>query len=128
MRSPLLRTVILPVQISGPERTLLARLLLDTGATYVTIERATAIDLGFDLDHPEVTTPLVGATGVVQAPLFTATKVKVGDVVASGVRICAQDLPDQARVEIDGLLGMSFLEHTIFTFDFKAKAFTMVDP
>jgi len=53
--------------------------------------------------------------------MFTATLVRVQEIDVPNVRICVHDLPEQARVEIDGLLGMSFLEHTIFTFDFKSQ-------
>ena len=84
--------------------------------------------MGFDLNHPEGTVRLVSASGVVNAPVFTATSVRTEEVTVQSVRLCAHDLPEEVSVEIDGLLGMSFLEHTIFTFDFKAKAFTMVDP
>jgi len=103
-------------------------LLVDTGAGHVTIYREAAVDMGFDLDHPEEIVKLVSANGVVDAPTFTSPSVLIEDVEVSDVCICVHDLPDQARVEIDGLLGMSFLEHTIFTFDFKTKMFTMVDP
>ncbi len=127
MQIPLARSVTLWTDIVGPAGTRFLRLLLDTGADYVTIGREAASDIGFDLDRPERTIPLIGANGVVPSPMFTAPLVRVQEIEVPNVRICVHDLPSEVSVEIDGLLGMSFLEHTIFTFDFKARTFTMVD-
>ena len=128
MQNPLTGSVILRVEITGPRQTHRFDLLLDTGAAVVTIGRLAAESLGFDLEDPTATLPLTTASGTIDAPVFHAREIRVEEVVAQNVTLCVHDLPSDLPLDIDGLLGMSFLEHTIFTFDFKAKAFTMVDP
>lgn len=128
MLRPLDGSLAIWTEVTGPVRSRLLRLLLDTGSGSVVISREAATDIGFDLDHSEDTMRLVSASGVVEAPVFTASIVTTEDVAVDNVRVSAHDLPSEVSVEIDGLLGMSFLEHTIFTFDFKAKTFTMMDP
>lgn len=128
MRAPLSRQQILYVDISGPVGSRRCRLLLDTASVYVMISQDAARDLGFDLTNPNSMVPIATTLGIVEAPLFTSREIRIADVVVPSVEVCVHDLPEEVRTYIDGLLGMSFLEHTNFTFDFKAKVFTMVDP
>ena len=84
-------------------------MLLDTGATCVTIPFNAARDLGFDTERPRRTVSTTTASGIVSAPLFDLTAVEALGVEAQDVTAICLDLPRQAN--FSGLLGMSFLRN-----------------
>jgi len=81
--------------------------VLDTGATYTTINRVTADALGIPGGSTSVR--LSTASGLIQAPLALLDQVDVGGAVARHVPVVIHDLPN-APESIIGLLGLSFLE------------------
>jgi clan AA aspartic protease (TIGR02281 family) len=96
------------------------RFLLDTGSTLTIISTELAEELGFDLraaNHRYVR--LETANGPVEAPLVTLETVKIGGVVARDVQAAVYDV--RAVDPIDGLLGLSFLDHFRYTIDARAQ-------
>ncbi len=126
MRIPISVPLIVTTQIEGPTKTGIVRLILDTGAGYLTLGWSVAEDMGFDPATSQNRASLITANGIVHAPLIVAPRVRVGDVLVENVEIVCHDIPQ--ILPLAGLLGMSYLQQTIFTFDFKDGFFEMIDP
>ncbi len=81
-----------------------ARLMVDTGASMVTLSRSLAKELGLlTPDMPEI--PFTTAGGIVWMPLVALDSLSVGEAQAPNVEASITD--DMG--DLDGLLGMSFL-------------------
>jgi uncharacterized repeat protein (TIGR01451 family) len=90
--------------------------LLDTGAQLSVISTAIAVQLGLDLDNPDLTIDVGGAGGTATIPGFTIESLTLprdddndgvidGELVFTSVPIFVLDL----GVDIDGILGMNLL-------------------
>src|SRR5262245_8939141 len=90
--------------------------LLDTGAQLSVISTAIAVQLGLDLDNPDLTIDVGGAGGTVSIPGFTIESLTLprddnndgvidGELVFTSVPIFVLDL----GADIDGILGMNLL-------------------
>jgi clan AA aspartic protease (TIGR02281 family) len=97
--------ILLPARINGEAA---GALILDTGASYITIRSAVAERLGIRPSGAG-SVRLVTANGVVRAPLAILEEVEIGGAVAQHVPAVIHDMPDMPP-DIVGLLGMSFLE------------------
>ena len=93
-----------------------AKLILDTGASYVTLSRdmVSAIGLPIDTDN---TIQLTSASTVETTPKIVVPEITVLGKRVKNVEAIIKDLPPQAPA--DGLLGLSFLRHFKLTIDFK---------
>jgi clan AA aspartic protease (TIGR02281 family) len=96
--------ILLPARLNGA---LLGALILDTGATFLTISQAAADRLGVTGSGGSV--HLLTANGEVTAPLAILDEVDIGGATARHVPAVIHDLPN-APSSIIGLLGLSFLE------------------
>ena len=88
-------------------RTVLLRLLVDTGATYTMIPLKAAIAIGCD---PAVATrrvPIVTVSAVEYTPLITVPFLKCLGHRLNHIEVACHDLPPQSAV--DGLLGLNAL-------------------
>lgn len=94
----------------------IASLVIDTGASYVTLpwRLATSIDLKVD---PSKTIELTSATTVETVPIVDIPEIEVLGKSIKNVKAIIKDLPPQTPA--DGLLGLSFLKHFRLTIDFK---------
>lgn len=91
-----------------------ARLLLDTGASMITLSQNAARRLGLNyLDAPKITFSTAG--GMVEMPLLALDSVAVEGASASLVETAVN--PMDMGQDIDGLLGMSFLSNFKFEID-----------
>ena len=126
MRMPISVPLIVTTQIEGPAKTGMVHLVMDTGARYLTLGWSVAEDMGFDPATSQNRVSLVTANGIVHAPLIVAPRVRVGDVWVEDVEIVCHDIPQ--ILPLVGLLGMSYLQQTKFTFDFKDGFFELIDP
>jgi clan AA aspartic protease (TIGR02281 family) len=88
--------------------------ILDTGATYTTISRKMAEDLGLDLRNSE-TISITTANGDLQVPKVRLKTVKVNNIQASDVEATVMDFENNAS--FSGLLGLSFIQHFKLTLD-----------
>ncbi len=104
--------MILNVKINNSVQ---GRFLLDTGASYVVLSQDLASRLKLNTDKQQGI-PLTIADGstVNGTPVFLDS-MRVGDVQADHVR--AVILPNSPGEEIDGLLGMSFLQDFVISLD-----------
>lgn len=108
--------IYVPVSISYQGRTVTAKLLLDTGATGITVSPAIAQRLGVCTTSQGMATLADGRQ--VQTAYFDCDRVSVG-VKNKGVSKIAV-MPRNGNEET-GLLGMSFLSDFPHTIDVKAK-------
>jgi len=91
-----------------------ARLLLDTGASMITLSQNAASRLGLNyMDAPKITFSTAG--GMVEMPLIALDSVAVEGASASLVETAIN--PMDMGQDIDGLLGMSFLSNFKFEID-----------
>lgn len=108
--------VYTPVTISYQGRTVVARLLLDTGATGISITPALANRLGVRPTSRGTATFADGSQKKID--YFTCDNVSVGSKSKSMIRVGI--IPSESSDEA-GLLGMSFLADYPHTVDLKAK-------
>lgn len=98
-----------------------ASLVLDTGASVITIRRSIAEKLGIDLDKVKPDAKVRLADGrQVDAKYILLKSVKVQNVEAENVETIVL-LDEKGDLGGDGLLGMSFLKRFNFKIDQKEK-------
>jgi predicted aspartyl protease len=108
--------VFVPVTLTYQGRTVTTRLLLDTGATGVTISPAIAQRLGAYSGSPMTITLADGRK--VMSFQFACEQVSVGLKTKINSRVCVMPRDDSEEV---GLLGMEFLSEFSHSIDTKAK-------
>ena len=97
------------VEIRGPAGVREIDVILDTGAVYTVIAWDVAKDIGYDPAVSKRRMPIVTANGVIEAPLITVERIQVAELRAEAVDVVCHDIPEIAGIE--GLLGLSFLQH-----------------
>ena len=90
--------------------------IVDTGASMVTIPRATAEYLGLAVDDRNPVRRVVTAGGIKYAPEVTLFSISIGGWEVNDVRALVLDIPDQPDI---GLLGLSYLEN--FRMDMRTE-------
>ena len=84
-------------------------MMLDTGATFVSVPTSVARKVGFDTECPEDTLSVTTASGQILTPIITLDSVEVQGVKATNVEAMCMDLP--GSMVFAGLLGLSFLRN-----------------
>ena len=105
-------TVNLPVTINGVRGTL----VLDTGATFVSLKSSFAQKAGVEINQ-ESTVRLRTANGIVDGKRGRAQTIQLRSLLAKDVPIVVQ--AGEYGAGIDGLLGMSFLSRFSINIDAK---------
>ena len=82
--------------------------IVDTGASMVTIPRATAAYLNLAVDDRNPMRRVVTAGGVRYAPEVTLYSITIGGWEINDVKALVLDIPDQPDL---GLLGLNFLQN-----------------
>ncbi|MGA9520222.1 MAG: aspartyl protease family protein [Myxococcaceae bacterium] len=102
--------IVALVVVNGSQK---GSFILDTGATYVTLTRAFADKLGLQpKDHSKIT--MITAGGMRTVKLARVESLELKGLRARDVEVAiSDDLPDQ----VDGLLGLSFLNRFEVTVD-----------
>jgi clan AA aspartic protease (TIGR02281 family) len=90
--------------------------ILDTGATYTTISRRMARQLGLDLERSEKIA-ITTANGELDVPKVRLSSVAVNGIEASNVEATVMDFGEGNSFA--GLLGLSFIQHFKLTLDPK---------
>jgi clan AA aspartic protease (TIGR02281 family) len=90
------------------------RLVVDTGASYTVLFPEVARDLGLLSDPSDGDLSLWTAGGEVGARIVTIKTVQVGGVSVLNLPVAVLGLPNPPE-GIDGLLGLSFLNHFVVT-------------
>ncbi len=92
--------------------------IIDTGATYTSISRDMAEQLGLDLTHCE-TVFITTANGRIEVPKVTLEKLNVNGLEAYNVE--ATVIPLRKESSFAGLLGLSFIRQFVLTIDPQAN-------
>lgn len=117
MQSPLDIPIILRrAQINGPTGVREIDMILDTGAAYTVIAWDVAKDIGYDPAASERRMSIVTANGVIEAPLITVESIQLAELRVEAVDVICLDIPEVAGIE--GLLGLSFLQHFCTVIDY----------
>ncbi len=93
-----------------------AHLILDTGATMTVLSNDVALDLGLNASTATQLTTVNTAGGPIQVNVSKISSIRAGTAQVNDVAVAIHDLPD-SPAGIDGLLGMSFLNHFLVTLD-----------
>lgn len=93
-----------------------AKLILDTGSSFVTLPYNLVSSIGLHIDIKNVVR-LTSASTVETIPKIIIPEMRVLGKVVKNVEAIVKDLPPEAPA--DGLLGLSFLKHFKLTLDFK---------
>jgi clan AA aspartic protease (TIGR02281 family) len=79
--------------------------IVDTGASFTLINRATARELGITINESTPFMPIFTASSLIFLPLVTLSSVRVGVAEVENVDVLIHDMPSDSA----GLLGNSFL-------------------
>lgn len=93
-----------------------AKLILDTGASYVVLPYDMVSAIGLPI-NPKNTVRLTTASTTETIPEIIVPEISVLGKKVKKVEAIVKDLPPEAPV--DGLLGLSFLKYFKLTIDFK---------
>ena len=99
-------SLIVYAQLSGT-RTILLRLLVDTGATYTMLPLKAAMAIGLDPSTSTRRIPIVTVSAVEYTPVVTIPALSCLGHHMKQVEVVCHDLPPQSAV--DGLLGLNVL-------------------
>jgi predicted aspartyl protease len=102
--------------VTGPRRTAVARLVLDTGATETQISRHILLEAGIDLSRPVARRNIRSATGGALAPVVRIRQLTALGHARTDFPVAAHDMPP--AVTYDGLLGLDFFRNLVLTLDF----------
>ncbi len=112
---PLASVIVLDVRIKA-KRVAIARLVLDTGASFVVLRWKLIDAIGLVID-PKKTIRTTTATTTETVPKVIVPEISVLGKKVKNVEAIVKDLPPESHV--DGLLGLSFLKHFKISIDFK---------
>lgn len=118
--------VVRRVRINGFARFREIDMILDTGAIYTVIAWDVAKDIGYDPAISERRMPIVTANGVIEAPLITVEAIQLAALRATAVDVICHDIPEIAGIE--GLLGLSFLQHFRTLVDYTTRVLEISKP
>jgi clan AA aspartic protease (TIGR02281 family) len=107
-------SILVPATVNGQP---VGYFILDTGATFTSVNRQTAGGLGISSRGSSV--HLATASGVIQAPLVLLDEMNVAGAQAHYVPAVIHDLPNVPS-GIVGLLGLSFLERFRVSLDLSS--------
>ncbi len=119
---PLLPFLFAEVSINGQGP---FRFLVDTGATQTVMSEKVATKLGLK----KIATNImfgVGGEGKVEAPMFRADSIKVGEVTVRNIAIGTMDNPLLDLI-MDGMLGPSLLSDFVVTIDYPRSQIELVE-
>lgn len=105
------RAIMLDTQVDQKKT---ATFILDSGATYTTISRAMAQDLGYDLSKSPTVT-VTTANGKVSMPRIMLKSITLNGYTVENVEATVMDMP--ANVQFSGLLGLNFIRRQRLTID-----------
>jgi len=91
-------------------------LLVDTGAAVTAISQRITLQMGFDITKPLRWLEVLTAQQVICVPVVRLNSLQVGGYQQADLEVTVVKFPP--RLNIDGLLGINFLEHFRPTFEF----------
>jgi clan AA aspartic protease (TIGR02281 family) len=109
--------IIERVKVQGPQGFREVDMILDTGARYTSFSWDTLKDIGYD---PAISTeriPIITANGLIEVPLLKVKRMSWGNISVEDILVISHNIPQ--LIGIDGLLGLSFLQHFELFLNFK---------
>jgi len=97
---------------------LTARFMVDSGASMTMISRATAKELGIDLEQILPTISLETVSDTIYAPVVVLNSLNVGGMQVRNLTVVVYDQPLSGR---PGLLGLNYLRHFRFAVDMQER-------
>ena len=110
--------IVVGARLWGPGADMVARLALDTGATYSLVNRDVLLLLGYDPDLAGAWLDIATANGVASVPQIVIERVESIEREVRALPVLCHTLPASATV--DGLLGLDFLRGQRLVVDFRA--------
>jgi|SRR3989344_6226825 len=100
-----------------------AKLILDTGSSYITLPYNMVSRIGIPI-NPKNVVSLTSASAMETKPKIIIPEIAVLGKKVKNVEAIVKDLPPEAPA--DGLLGLSFLKYFKLTIDFKKGLLELV--
>jgi len=116
--------IIERVKIVGPEAIREVNLMLDTGARFTTLNWEIFKDIGYDPATASKRANIVTANGIIEVPLLSVINISIGELSCKNIEVICHTIPE--LVEIDGLLGLSFLSHFKTIIDYRKQLLKIV--
>lgn len=113
------REIMLNAKLSKGRRTRKLAMMLDTGASLSTIDRATARRLGVKLPATPITVELQTAAGPRSFPVAVLDRIRLGRADLRHVTVALCD--PCAQPGLHGLIGLNFTHHFVTTIDHKKR-------
>ena len=110
------------VQVKLNDRAL-GNFIVDTGASYTVISKATARELAINLKKNVKNVRLQTANGFIDAPLVTLDSIEVGGMRVGNLMAAVHDFSHDGSVT--GLLGLNFLSHFRIDIDTKNRVLVL---
>lgn len=118
--------ITVPVEASGPAGEATLDLVLDTGASYVTVATRLLESIGYDVEDPDRVIDITTASGIETVPVVTLASLTALGVSVPEVDAVCHDVPPGSGVE--GLLGLSFLRHLDLDLHLRSGRIEAVGP
>jgi len=120
---PIASAIVVRARLWGPDADVVARLALDTGATFSLVNREVLTFLGYDPEAASVAVDIATASGVVSVSQIAVEKIESLGKELWNFPVLCHTLPPSATV--DGLLGLDFLRGQRLVVDFRAGAIAL---
>jgi predicted aspartyl protease len=115
--------IIVPARLTAPKHEMVARLILDTGATYSAISRNAAAFLGIEPTGNEKRVRLITASSAEYVPKVVLKKINVLEHERRNFPALCHALPPS--ITAIGVLGLDFLRQLRLTIDFRSGLLTI---
>jgi hypothetical protein len=113
-------------QVRGPDGTVVARMLLDTGSLLTMLRPSLLARAGYDLASPRSNVAIVGVTGSATVPLWVVDGVTALDTDRTSLGVLGYSFP--AALPFDGLLGANFLRGSRLLIDYHRGTVELSPP
>jgi predicted aspartyl protease len=115
--------IVVPVELTGPSATGVARLALDTGATDTLINVAMLVSVAYDPSLVSERVQVTTGSGVEFAARILLQRIVAIGRERTRFPVLGHTLPSSTG--IDGLLGLDFLRGQVLTIDFRAGSVSL---
>ena len=105
------------LKVQGPKASREVDMLFDTGARYTSFSWDTLKDIGYDPAISSERISIITANGSIEAPLLKVDEIIWGDIALKNVKVICHNIPE--FVGLDGLLGISFIQHFDIALNFR---------
>ena len=112
------------VRIEGPKAAREVDLIFDTGARHTSLSWELLEEIGYSPAKVKEKVSVITANGIVNAPFLRVKEISVRNLAVKHCSVICHSIPDMAEVE--GLLGLSFMEKFKITLDFKKRELEII--